>query len=149
MIGLLSAIIIFNFIALKLNKLTANQTLHIWMFTIAFQSVFDVMVEFKYKGYWYFTKEPNWAGILPHTILIPPVNVLFLSFFPFKKRRIVQFVYIFLWTIAIVAYEALTLLPEPWGYFNSGWWKLWHSAIVDPILFLILLAFFRYVKKVE
>lgn len=58
MIGLIAAIIVFNFIAFKTNKiLTTNQIVHIWAFTIAFQTVFDVYVEFKYHGYWYFAEE--------------------------------------------------------------------------------------------
>ncbi|MDQ0200452.1 hypothetical protein J2S10_003641 [Neobacillus ginsengisoli] len=51
MIGLIIAIIVFNLIAFKTNKIpTTNQIVHIWSFTIAFQTVFDVFVEFKYHG---------------------------------------------------------------------------------------------------
>lgn len=132
-----------------MNKLTSNQSLHIWSFTIAFQITFDIMVEFKYFGYWYFSKEIDWAGLLPHTVLLPPVNILFLSFFPFRKKRMKQFLYLFYWTIGILIYELLTLLPEPWGYFHNGWWTIGHSAVLDPILFLILLGYFKYVLKLE
>ncbi|MDF1508607.1 hypothetical protein PZE06_10440 [Robertmurraya sp. DFI.2.37] len=149
MIGLLIAIVIFNYLGFKYNRLTQNQTLHIWSFTIAFQGLFDMLIEYKYHGYWYFSKEVEWRGVLAHTILIPPVNMLFLSFFPFRKKRVEQVRYIFLWTVAILCYEALTLLPEPWGYFYNGWWTLWHSAAVDPILFFILLAYFKWVLRLE
>jgi hypothetical protein len=149
LIGLLIAIVTFNLLAIKNNRLTPNQTLHIWSFTIAFQMVFDTIIEFKFHGYWYFSKDVDWLGLLPHIILIPPVNVLFLSFFPFKGKLNKKINYILIWTISILIYESITLLPEPWGYFHSGWWKLWHSAAVDPLLFLSLLAYFKLVRKQE
>jgi hypothetical protein len=78
MIGLLISVIIFNVIAFKTNtKLTGNQIVHIWFFTIAFQVTFDILVEFKYHGYWYFDKEIDWGGLIPHTVLVPPVNIFF------------------------------------------------------------------------
>lgn len=72
MIGLLIATILFNTIAFKTNKrLTKNQILHIWTFTICAQMTFDVMIEFKYWGYWYFDKNPNWGGLMAHIVLVP------------------------------------------------------------------------------
>jgi hypothetical protein len=151
MIGLITAIIIFNFISFKTNKrLTFNQILHIWTFSVAFQSVFDVFVVYKYEGYWFFKKSVlEWASILPHLFVVPPVNIMFLNWFPFRTKVTKQISYIFLFTIACVMYEAITLLPEPWGYFRYGWWKLWHAAIFDPILLLILLGYYKLVCKAE
>lgn len=150
MIGLFLAIIVFNFIAFKTNKiLTANQIVHIWTFTIAFQVSFDVFVEFKYQGYWYFDKELDWAGMLPHLFVVPPVNMMFLNWFPFHKKKIKQIQYLVIYVIIILLYELATLLPEPWGYFHYGWWKLWHAAIMDPLLLMILLGFYKWICKLE
>lgn len=150
MIGLLIAIILFNLIAFKTNKrLTVNQIVHIWTFTIAFQFLFDTIVEFKYHAYWYFDKGVNWSGILPHTVLIPPVNMMFLNWYPFKSKVIKQSFYIIFWTIGILTYEAITLLPHPWGYFHYGWWNLSYAAALDPILFLTLLGFYKWIGKLE
>ncbi len=148
MIGLIVAIVTFNLIAFRTNKrLTPNQIVHIWAFTIAFQQSFDSIIEFKYHGYWYFDKEIDWIGILPHTILIPPVNMMFLNWYPFKEKIIKQCSYILLWVISILVYETITLLPQPWGYFHYGWWSIWHSAVIDPILFLILLKYYKWISK--
>lgn len=150
MIGLFIAILLFNFIAFKTNKrLTTNQMIHIWSFTIAFQFIFDTYVEFKYHGYWYFKKEIEWVGLFPHTFLLPPVNMMFLNWFPFKKRIIKKLMYLAIWVIIIIIYECLALLPEPWGYFHYGWWKLRYSAIIDLILFLILLGYYKWIYKLE
>jgi hypothetical protein len=150
MIGLLIAIIVFNLIAFRTNTtLTLNQILHVWTFTIASQQTFDLLIEFKYEGYWYFGKEVDWMGLLAHTILIPPVNMMFLNWYPFKKKLRHKTRYIVIWVIAILIYETITLLPKPWGYFHYGWWKLWYAAIVDPILLLILLNYYKWIRKAE
>lgn len=150
MIGLMLAVIIFNFIAFKTNrKLTGNQIVHIWSFTIAFQVIFDIIVQFKYHGYWYFEKEIDWKGLIAHLILIPPVNMIFLNWYPHKSTFLKQLFFFILFVIAILLYEMATLLPEPWGYFHYGWWEIWHAAIADPILLLILLLYYKWICSLE
>lgn len=150
MIGLLIAIILFNYLAFKGNKtLTGNQIVHIWVFTVAFQTLFDLFVEFKYHGYWYFDKEIDYSGLLPHAFLVPPVNMIFLNWYPYKSKVIKQIFYVLIFIIVILIYEAITLLPEPWGFFHYGWWKLWHAAILDPILLFMLLGYYKWICKLE
>ncbi|WP_264738010.1 hypothetical protein [Cytobacillus firmus] len=150
MIGLIIAAILFNFIAFSTKKrLTKNQILHIWTFTISAQLIFDVMIEFKYWGYWYFDKEPNWAGLLAHIVLVPPVNMMFLNWYPFRGDLIKRFSYIILWVVAILLYEVIALLPEPWGYFNYGWWRLWYAALLDPMLLLLMVQYYKLITRLE
>ena len=150
MIGLTFAIIIFNIIAFKTNKhLTTNQIIHIWVFTIAYQNLFDLFVDMKYHGYWYFTKEVNWRALPAHTVLIPPVNMMFLNGYPFQSKLQKKILYVFVFVISILIYEFITLLPEPWGYFHYGWWSIIHSACIDPILLLILLGYYKWIYKIE
>jgi hypothetical protein len=150
MIGLLIAIFAFNYLGFKTNKLlSGNQILHIWLFTITFQVLFDLFIEFKYHAYWYFDKDLDWRGILSHVFLVPPVNMIFLNRYPHKRGGVKQLVYLTGFVIAILIYEVITLLPEPWGYFHYGWWKLWHAAILDPILLLILLGFYKWICHLE
>ena len=150
MIGLVLAAAVFNIIAFSTNKrLNANQVVHIWMFTIAFQLSFDVFIELKYFAYWYFSKGIDWQGIIPHLLLIPPVNMIFLNWFPYKNKFRSQALYIIAFTITILIYEKLTLLPEPWGYFHYGWWKLWMAAIIDPFLLLIVLGYYKWILRLE
>lgn len=150
MIGLFASIILFNLIAFKTNKrLTLNQIVHIWTFTIALQQTFDLLVEFKYHGYWYFGKDVEWAGLMAHTILIPPVNMLFLNWYPLNGSFIKRISFIVFFVIGILLFEAYSLLPEPWGFFHYGWWKLWHAAIVDPFLLFILLKYYKWICRLE
>ncbi|WP_318010526.1 hypothetical protein [Cytobacillus oceanisediminis] len=86
MIGLLIAIFVFNLVSFKVNKLlNKKQVAHIWMFTVAFQVVVDQYVDLKYQGYYYFSKSIDIAAVLPITVLVPPVNIVFLNWYPFDS----------------------------------------------------------------
>jgi hypothetical protein len=150
MVGLLCSVIIFNFIAYKVNKrLTLSQIVQIWTFTIAFQMLFDLIVEFKYHSYWYFSRGVDWSGLIPRILLIPPVNIIFLNYFPFTKSTLKKLFYVVVFVVFIGLYELATLLPEPWGYLNYGWWKIWYSLLMDPILLSCLLLFYKFIIWVE
>ncbi|MFS0661677.1 hypothetical protein AB1L07_22895 [Niallia alba] len=151
MFGLLLAIFVFNIACFKVNKLlNKNQIAHIWMFTVAFQTMSELYINLKYRAYWYFTPNVDVYAFLPLALLVPPVNILFLNWYPYNnsiKEKVLYFLY---WEIFIVAYEVITLLPEPWGYFNYGWWNLELSILVDPILLFILLKYYKaFVRTAE
>ena len=149
MVGLIIATVFFNLIALKINKrISLSHMYHIWVFTIAFQTVFDVFVDFKYHGYWYFSKNIDWQAALA-LFLVPPVNIVFLNYFPYKKTFMKKILYIAGWEIVLLLYEVIALLPEPWGYFHYGWWTLWHSLVINPILLMILLGYYKWIVKLE
>jgi hypothetical protein len=152
MIGLIIAILTFNIIAFFTNRrLTKNQILHIWTVTISLQVLFDLFIDNKYHGYWYFSKEIDewWKEVPTLMILIPPVNMMFLNWYPFGKALYKRILYIFFWLIAIFLYELLTLIPEPWGYFNYGWWTVKHTFIADPLLLIFILNYYKLIRKFE
>ncbi|HWO74635.1 MAG TPA: hypothetical protein VNM69_01815 [Bacillus sp. (in: firmicutes)] len=150
MIGLIIAIILFNIVAFATNKrLTINQIVHIWVFTGFFQGLADLYIDQKYHGYWYFSKDIEWASLLSITVLIPPVNMMFLNWYPFNASWLKKTLYFIYWLIFMLAYELIALLPEPWGYFNYGWWSLWYSLIVDPLLLFIVLSYYKWICKIE
>src|SRR4051794_22700365 len=108
MIGLILAIILVNFIAFSTNtRLSSNQIVHIWMFTIALQMNFDFYVDLEYHGYWYFTKKVDWKELPTNIVLVPPVNMIFLNFFPFKKSLVKKLSFFLLFLIGILIYEVI------------------------------------------
>lgn len=150
MTGLILSILVFNFVAFATNKnLTKNQIVHIWLFTIALQTSFDVYIDFKLHGYWYFTKAVDFWELPTTVLLVPPVNMMFLNWYPFQTQILRQFFYFFSWVTAIVFYEKLTLLPPPIGYFDYGWWTIWHSVLINPLLLFILLQFYKWIRRLE
>lgn len=150
MIVFISSIILFNLLAFTTNKrLNKNQLIHIWTFTISFQAVTETFIDFKYHGYWYFTKEINWFVLPALTVIIPPVNMLYLNWYPFQQKIYKQIIYIFCWVIAITLYKLVAILPEPWGCFRYGWWKTRYSFILNPFLLVSVLAYYKWVSKSE
>jgi hypothetical protein len=150
MFGLIVSVIIFNFLCYKLNrKLSPNQTLNIWFFTVALQNIFDEIIDIKYHGYWYFTKAVDWQAIPAVTLLIPPINIIYLNYYPYKKPWFIKGLYIFFWSCLILTYEWLTLLPAPFGYFHYGWWKVTYSCILDPILFTLVVSYYHLILHFE
>lgn len=150
MIGLILAVITFNLLALTLNKnLSENQVAHIWCFTTTFLVVADLYIDIKYHGYWYFSKGVDWRSLLSTLVLIPPVNVLFFNWFPWDKKVSNHIKYFIGWGFVLLVYELLTLLPEPWGYFHYGWWNILYSAVVNPLLLLILASYYKCFIKQE
>ncbi|WP_085524308.1 hypothetical protein [Tuberibacillus sp. Marseille-P3662] len=148
MIGLIIATLVFNFIAFKTNKrLSSIQIAHIWVFTIALQQSFDIYVDVKYHGYWYFSNGVDWRAIPAHLALLPPVNMMIINGFPFNSSVLKKVRYLILWEIALLTYESITLLPSPWGYFHYGWWNMWHSVFVNPILLIILLLYYKWISR--
>ena len=150
MIGLLISVLILNLIAFKINKrLLPGQIVQIWTFTIAFQMLFDFVVEFKYHSYWYFSPGFDWVDLIPRLVLIPPVNMIYLNLYPFEKKVYKRILYVLVFVFLILIYELLTMLPEPWGYFHYGSWGIWHSAIVDPFILLCLLGFYKWIRWLD
>ncbi|WP_312857299.1 hypothetical protein [Neobacillus endophyticus] len=92
MIGLIIAVILFNLIAfISNNRLTKNQIVHIWLFTVTLQLLADLFIDQKYHGY--FTKEVDWRGLPTTTMLLPPVNILFLNWYPFNSQLLKRILY--------------------------------------------------------
>lgn len=150
MVLLYGSVIIFNFLAFKLvTRFSGNTVLHIWVFTCFFQIFFDIFIDLKYHGYWFVSPGIDWSAFPGYTLLIPPVNLLFLNWFPFKSSLIKRIAYIAVWEAALLFYEFITLLPEPWGFFHYGWWSLWHSALVNPFLLITLLGYYKLICLLE
>ncbi|MFP3919259.1 hypothetical protein U5N28_15770 [Lysinibacillus telephonicus] len=150
MFGLIISVILFNTAAIiTVKRFTKSQIVHIWTFTMILQFFVDLYLGYKYQAYWYFNKEIEWSSLPALTLLGPPVILLFLNRFPFQTSLLKRFLYIILWSIVLIIYEALASLPEPWGFFNYGWWKLAYSAPIYPFLLIIALSYYKWICSLE
>lgn len=150
MIGLIIAIILFNSVAFITSKnLTKNEIVHIWLFTAVFQMSVDLFLSEKFTAYWYFAEGVEFDDLLTLTVLIPPVSMIFLNWYPFNKKLLKRFLYVIYCSILITMYEAITLLPEPWGFFHYSWWNLGYSALCYPVILLVLLKFYKWIQKLN
>lgn len=150
MVGFWVSLFVFNVLAFFFHHRLSNvQILCVWLFTVSFQTITDVFLDFHYQAYWYFTKEVEWLTLPNVLFLVPPVNIIFLHFFPFGEGKKKQLVYLFGFTVTILLYELFTLLPQPLGYFHYGWWEFYYSALLDPFLLLSVVGFYKFVLFLE
>ncbi|WEG11288.1 hypothetical protein PU629_14075 [Pullulanibacillus sp. KACC 23026] len=150
MILFIVSLIVFNSIVIVMKKqLTKNQIFHVWKFSMILEMVFDLFIDEKLNGYSYFDKGIDGINIIVYALLIPPVNIMILNGYLFYSRIPKKLIYLLGWLIFVIGYEYLALLPEPWGFFHYGWWKIYYSMILDPILLMILLGYFKWVTYIE
>ena len=150
MLGLIVAIIAFNGIAfMRVKRLAKSHIVHICTFTILIHVSVDLLLSVKYGAYWYFDREIQWLDVPAVALLSPSAALLFLNGYPSQASRLKRMLYILLWSLIITVYEALTLLPEPWGFFHHGWWKLKYSALVYPVLFCLILLYYKWIRQIE
>ncbi|WP_368857099.1 CBO0543 family protein [Neobacillus paridis] len=82
-------------------------------------------------------------GIL---LYFPSISLLFLNFYPSEKKIVKKVLYIMLWSLFSVTFEWISMHTE---FFYHNGWKLWYSAILYPIIFLILVINLRFIQKIN
>ncbi|WP_409300679.1 hypothetical protein [Peribacillus sp. SCS-155] len=99
------------------------------------QLITDVYLHIKLNWYGYLNQEPRveWATVFLTPIYIS-INPLFLNFYPYKNAKL-AFFYIAGWSVFSTFYEWLAVKT---GIFYHNDWRLWHSAITYPFLFILL-----------
>lgn len=70
---------------------------------------------------------------------------LFLNFYPFNKGLGRVVLYILGWTLFSIVFEWFVVNTD-FFYYNG--WKLLYSALVYPIIFLILVSNLKLVRKI-
>ena len=139
------ALFIINLIAFfvpkRLSKIEMYSTS---LFGLLWGHVVDMALDLKLKIYYYFDKGLQWADFLVPFLIYPSITILFLNYYPFAKGKKMKFYYILGWSTFSIIFEWLSELT---GFFTHVEWKLWHSALVYPILFLILIGHLMIIKK--
>lgn len=116
------------------------------LFACLFATMVDVYLDIKLNLYGFFQHGADWAYIPILFTIYPAFNIIFLNFFPYKKPLIHKIAYIFGFSVACGIFEYIATFT---GTFYHNGWKLWHSLISYPIIFLILvlhLYFYRWLK---
>lgn len=145
------SIVVFNFVVYAMKKrLSKIQILLIWEFSMILEILFDIYIDEKTHGYWYFTPGIDLTNILGYLFLIPPICVAFLNWYPLNNYTWFSRIgYIFVWLVFLISYELLARSPQPWGYFYYGWWTIFYSIVLDPILLAILILYYKVISKIE
>lgn len=103
--------------------------------------------EFQNLYFYLISDETGWKTLIITFVIYPTYNVIFLNFFPKKKLK--QALYVLGHSLIILAYERIATEV---GVFHYNEWKLSYSAILYPLIFLILylnLKLLRFLKNKE
>jgi hypothetical protein len=147
MVFLLISCIVFLLVAYWIpKKLSQFEQYTVILFSILLGLLTDVLLDIKYHLYGYISPGVQYAGFLPILILFPVSGVVFINFFPFKKSFPNKFFYIFGWTIFSLFFEYLSVLS---GYFYHNGWNYLYSTIAYPLLLLLHLLHFKFLKNLK
>lgn len=140
---LIISVIVFNLVAILIPKrISGIKIITTTLFSLYLEIMTNVFLDLKYDLYGYFNKGVDWEGLIYILGVYPPVNILFLNYFPYKKKMLNKAIYIFGWSVFADVYELLFLWS---GTFYYNGWKFWYSIIIYPILYIILVGFYKYV----
>lgn len=111
------------------------------------QLLTDVFLHIELNWYGYFQQSPRseieTLWLVPIYLSITPI---FLNYYPYNRTKIVIITYIIGWSIFATVYEWFLSIK---GVFYHNQWKLYHSAIAYPILFILLRLQLSLVKKIK
>lgn len=147
MILIFGCLILFNIIAVLMPKrLTRIEIYATSFFAITFGRTVDAFLDIKYNMYGFITEGVNYLGVLGQFLIYPSISTLFLNYFPSTKNIISKTLYILSWSLFSVTFEWISLQT---GFFYYTTWKLWYSALLYPILFLILLSNLKIIRNIN
>ncbi|WP_164472910.1 CBO0543 family protein [Cohnella candidum] len=146
MVFLIVSLIAFHVAAIFMPKRIT--WLDIWciaLFSIVVESFSNMALDLKLNLYGYIAPGNQWSGFLP-IFLYPPVNAIYLNYFPFAKTNSRKAAYILAWTAFCLVYEVAALES---GFFYYLKWKLWYSALCYPVLLLLVLGSFKFTRWLQ
>lgn len=147
MIFIFGCLMLFNIIAVLMPKrLTKIEIYATSFFAISFGRTVDAFLDIKYNMYGFITEGINYLGVLGQFLIYPSISTLFLNYFPFTKNTISKTLYILAWSLFSVTFEWISLQTS---FFYYTTWKLWYSALLYPIIFLILLANLKIIRNLN
>lgn len=146
MLLILPTMIIFSIIVIFMpKKLTLIEYYTTTAVSIIIQLITDYILECIYNLYGYFVPGADWKTLLIIFFLYPPMNLIFLNFYPVFSNIFKKFFYVLSFSAFATVYEWLALKAHVFYYDN---WKLWYSAVLYPAIFVILILSLKLVQKI-
>ncbi|MCQ6280085.1 CBO0543 family protein [Bacillus sp. EB600] len=151
MLILIIIVVLFNVIAIFIPKrLTGIEIAATSLFAMYLQVNADVFLDLKYHLYGYFQKGPDFRSLIYLLGIYPAVNIVYLNYFPYKKKVINKLIYLLAWEVVACVMECIFLWTKTYYYNN---WKLAYSLLMYPSIYLTLNCFHKYIiyllKKID
>lgn len=106
---LIASLITFYTIALLIPKRIS--WLQIWsttLFSLVVENMSNMALDLKLNLFGYIAPGDQWSGFLP-IFLYPPVNAIYLNYYPFGWTKFRKLIYIAYWTAFCLVYEVAAL----------------------------------------
>lgn len=147
MFFLLASIFVFNTIAFFIPKrMTGVEIYGTILFATVFQLLVDLYLSTKHDLYGYFVRGVEYKELLIIFGIFPAANIIYLNYFPYKKKLISKIIYILAWSSLITLYEWASVKAE---YFYYNGWKLVYSALSYPFILLVLAVNLWFIRKLK
>ncbi|HZG72050.1 MAG TPA: CBO0543 family protein [Chondromyces sp.] len=148
MLLMILTIIVFNIVLYFIpKKLSGIEMYTTSLFAIVLQLTIDMILDVKYGLYGYFSAKVVSLEAFGATFgIYPAVNIAFLNFYPFHQTFVRKSLYIVVWSGFAVLYEWLAIYTD---FFYYHGWKLTYSALLYPVLYLILLGNYHFIKSLK
>jgi len=148
MLFLYCSILIFSAIAIFMKKkLQATIYYGSVCFGVFWAALSDFFVD-HYKIYYFFKNDyTDFKTLLVLIGIYPFAAMIIVNWFPYNGSKIRMVVYIFAWSLFSTFYEWLSLQS---GILHYEKWKLWHSAVLYPFLYTLLILnvyFIMWLRK--
>ncbi|MFS0672100.1 CBO0543 family protein [Ornithinibacillus sp. 179-J 7C1 HS] len=145
MIFLVSSILITLAVFIMMPKnLTYVEIYTTSLFAIVFQLLTDIHLEFKYNLYGYFEEGVDYKTLLVIFFIYPLFSSIYLNHFPYHRKKLIKLLYIIAWTIFSLCFEYSSVLTGVFYYNN---WKLGYSALIYPIVYLMIYGNLIFIRK--
>ena len=145
MLVLILIVLLFNMIAFLIPKrISPIEILTTTLFAMLIQLLTDIYLSLKYNIYGYFEKGPDWESFIYILGIYPAVNIIFLNYFPYKKRPRNKVLYVFVWVVIAMVFETIFIWS---GTFYLNGWKQSYSIFTYPVLYVMLLLFHQLTVK--
>lgn len=145
MLVLILIVLLFNMIAFLIPKrISPIEILTTTLFAMLIQLLTDIYLSLKYNIYGYFEKGPDWESFIYILGIYPAVNIIFLNYFPYKKRPRNKVLYVFVWVVIAMVFETIFIWS---GTFYLNGWKQSYSIFTYPALYVMLLLFHQLTVK--
>ncbi|GGE56588.1 hypothetical protein GCM10011391_39370 [Pullulanibacillus camelliae] len=117
------------------------------VFAVVLDFIVDYLLEFRYHLYGYFkTFSADYEDLIVILGIYPLIDILFLNYYPIGKSIHKRVGYILGWSAFSVVYEWVAVQTHLF-YYNG--WKLIYSVPIYPLLFLILIGQFLFIKRLK
>lgn len=142
---LVVSIVIFNVVAFFMPKrLTPLEIFTTSLFATILQILVDTFLDLKYDLYGYFQKGIDYMSLLVFLGIYPAANCIILNYYPSDKKPTSKILYLLAWCVFLPLFEWACLEA---GFFYYNGWKLWYSCLCYPVILLILVSNFAWVRK--